>query len=113
MSLLGALTYAELASLQIGSRRTLLLYSRWVRALAAFCTGVPVPCDLRGDHRPPGPRVLRAKPGGIDSADARWSPNVAAVLMIAVVTWSTNGNAAKSDVPNWTTLIKGWDWWCF
>lgn len=107
MSLLGALTYAELAAAnpQAGGLYCFIRdgFGRFPAFLYGWCLFLVISSATIAALARAFSRYLAE----VVSLNA-WQANLAAVLMIAVVTVvNVHGTRQSSDLQNWTTLLKG------
>jgi APA family basic amino acid/polyamine antiporter len=107
MSLLGALTYAELAAANPEAGGLYCFIRDGFGRLPAFLYGWCLFLVISSATIAALARAFARYLGEVIPLDA-WQGNVAALLMIVVVTVvNVRGTRQSSDLQNWTTLIKG------
>jgi APA family basic amino acid/polyamine antiporter len=107
MSLLGALTYAELAAANPEAGGLYCFIRDGFGRLPAFLYGWCLFLVISSATIAALARAFARYLGEVISLNS-WQANTAAVLMIAVVTVvNVRGTRQSSDLQNWTTLIKG------
>ena len=107
MSLLGALTYAELAAANPEAGGLYCFIRDGFGRLPAFLYGWCLFLVISSATIAALARAFARYLGEVISLNT-WQANTAALLMIAVVTVvNVRGTRQSSDLQNWTTLIKG------
>src|SRR4030095_13903197 len=107
MSLLGALTYAELAAANPESGGLYCFIRDGFGRLPAFLYGWCLFLVISSATMAALARAFARYLGEVVSLNT-WQANAAALLMIVVVTVvNVRGTRQSSDLQNWTTLIKG------
>ena len=107
MSLLGALTYAELAAANPEAGGLYCFIRDGFGRLPAFLYGWCLFLVISSATIAALARAFARYLGEVISLNS-WQANTAALLMIAVVTVvNVRGTRQSSDLQNWTTLIKG------